>query len=112
MRVLAVNLLVRSPIERSPESEWCQAQTAAARAATIPQPVRELREATGSSESKSALVPRFNRIEARKGSGSASDLGQSASLSTPSPLTGHRKTYHFDWREVLGAWFYRRELGL
>ena len=50
--------------------------------------------------SQDTLVPRFNRIEARKGSGSAPDLCQSAGLSTPSPPTGRRKTHHFDWREV------------
>ena len=49
------------------------------------------------------LLPRFDRIEARKGSGTTSDLCQSAGLSTPSPLTGRGKTHHFDWREVLGA---------
>ena len=37
------------------------------------------------------LVPRFNRIEARKGSGSASDPCQSVGLSTPSPPDGASK---------------------
>ena len=41
--------------------------------------------------------------KAARGSGTTSDLGQNAGLSTPSPLTGRRKTHHFDWREVLEA---------
>jgi serine/threonine-protein kinase len=36
--------------------------------------------------SQDTLVPRFNRIEAPKGSGATSNLCQSADLSTPSPL--------------------------